>query len=71
MDEIANKIIAILRHASLAEEIVERSREQLRSVHWEKAAEKIVAVRRPITSICSPLIVAVGMTESFIMASSI
>ncbi len=46
VDEIANKIIAILRHASLAEEIVERSREQLRSVHWEKAAEKIVAVYR-------------------------
>jgi len=46
VDEIANKIIAILRHPSLVAEIVERSREQLRSVHWEKAAGKIVDVYR-------------------------
>jgi glycosyltransferase involved in cell wall biosynthesis len=46
VDEIANKIIAILKHPSLVAEIVERSREQLRSVHWEKAAEKIVDVYR-------------------------
>lgn len=44
VDEIANKIIAILKHPSLVAEIVDRSREQLRSVHWEKAAEKIVDV---------------------------
>ena len=44
VDEIANKIIAILRYPSLVAEIVERSREQLRSIHWEKAAEKIVEV---------------------------
>ena len=49
VDEIANKIIAILRYPSLAEEIVERSREQLRSVHWEKAAEKIADVYRLVT----------------------
>jgi glycosyltransferase involved in cell wall biosynthesis len=46
VDEIANKIIAVLRYPSLVGEIVERSREQLRSVHWEKAAEKIVDVYR-------------------------
>jgi glycosyltransferase involved in cell wall biosynthesis len=46
VDEIANKIIAILRYPSLVAEIVEKSREQLRSVHWEKAAEKIVDVYR-------------------------
>jgi glycosyltransferase involved in cell wall biosynthesis len=46
VDEIANKIIAILRHPRLVEEIVERSSEQLRSIHWEKAAEKIVDVYR-------------------------
>ncbi|MCG6533504.1 MAG: glycosyltransferase family 4 protein [Syntrophales bacterium LBB04] len=49
VDEIANKIIAILRYPSLAEEIVERSREQLLNVHWEKAAEKIVDVYRLAT----------------------
>jgi len=46
VDEIANKIIAILKHPSLVAEIVERSREQLRSVHWKKAAGKIVDVYR-------------------------
>lgn len=49
VDEIANKIIAILKHPSLVAEIVERSREQLRSVHWEKAAEKIVDVYRLVS----------------------
>jgi glycosyltransferase involved in cell wall biosynthesis len=49
VDEIANKIIAILRHPNLVAEIVERSREQLRSVHWEKAAEKIVDVYRLVS----------------------
>jgi glycosyltransferase involved in cell wall biosynthesis len=48
VDEIANKIIAVLRHPSLVEEIVDRSREQLRSVHWAKAAEKIVDVYRRV-----------------------
>jgi len=46
VDEIANKIMAILRHPSLTAEIVERSREQLRSIHWEKAAEKIAHIYR-------------------------
>jgi glycosyltransferase involved in cell wall biosynthesis len=46
VDEIANKIIAILRYPSLVAEIVDRSREQLRSVHWEKAAEKIIDIYR-------------------------
>ncbi len=44
VDEIANKIIAVLRHPSLTAEIVERSREQLRSIHWEKAAEKVARI---------------------------
>jgi glycogen synthase len=46
VDEIANKIIAILRYPRLVEEIVERSREQLRNIHWKKAVEKIVDVYR-------------------------
>jgi glycosyltransferase involved in cell wall biosynthesis len=44
VNEIADKIIAILRHPHLIGEIVERSREELRKIRWEKAAEKIVAV---------------------------
>ncbi|HUH66166.1 MAG TPA: glycosyltransferase family 4 protein, partial [Syntrophales bacterium] len=48
VDEIANKIIAILRHPSLAAEIVARSREQLKNIHWGKAAEKIAEVYRRV-----------------------
>jgi glycosyltransferase involved in cell wall biosynthesis len=44
VDEIANKIIAILRYPILVAEIVERSRDELRKVRWEYAAEKIVEV---------------------------
>ncbi len=40
MDEIANKIIAILRYPSLVAEIVEKSRDELRKVRWEYAARK-------------------------------
>jgi glycosyltransferase involved in cell wall biosynthesis len=44
VNEIANKIIAILRYPILVAEIVERSRDELRKVRWEYAAEKIVEV---------------------------
>jgi len=42
--EMANKIIAILKHPVLSDEIVERSREEVRNIRWENAAEKIVTV---------------------------
>jgi len=41
--EMANKIISILKHSALSDEIVERSREEVRKIRWENAAEKIVA----------------------------
>jgi glycogen(starch) synthase len=44
VNEIANKIIAILRYPNLVAEMVERSREELRKIRWEHAAEKITAV---------------------------
>jgi len=44
IDEIANKIIAVLKYPVLFDEIVERSREQIRHIRWETAAEKIVNV---------------------------
>ena len=44
VDEIANKIIAILRYPNLVAEIVEKSRDELRSIRWEYAADKIVEV---------------------------
>jgi len=42
--EMANKIIAILRYPILSGEIVERSREELKNIRWESAAEKIGTV---------------------------
>jgi glycogen(starch) synthase len=42
--EMANKIIAILKHPALSDEIVERSREEVRNIRWENAAEKIVTI---------------------------
>jgi glycosyltransferase involved in cell wall biosynthesis len=44
INEIANKIIAILKYPRLVAEMIERSREELRTVRWENAAEKIVTV---------------------------
>jgi len=48
VDDIANKIIAILRYPVLVGEIVEKTRDELRSIRWEYAAEKIVEVYRRV-----------------------
>jgi len=48
VDEIANKIIAILKYPNLVAEIVEKSREELHNVRWETAAEKIADVYRRV-----------------------
>ncbi|MDD5713015.1 MAG: glycosyltransferase family 4 protein, partial [Smithellaceae bacterium] len=42
--EMANKMIAVLKYPALSGEIVERSREELKDIRWENAAEKIVDV---------------------------
>jgi hypothetical protein len=39
---MVNKIVAILKFPALAGEIIERSREELRNIRWERAAEKVV-----------------------------
>jgi len=44
IDEMVNKIVAILKFPALGGEIIERSREELRNIRWEYAAEKIVEV---------------------------
>ena len=44
VSEMANKIIAVLKHPILSAEMVERSREALKNIHWEKAAKKIASV---------------------------
>jgi glycogen(starch) synthase len=49
VNEIANKIIAILKYPSLVAEIVEKSREELHTVRWETAAEKIIEVYQRVS----------------------
>ncbi len=44
VSEMANKIIAVLKHPILSADMVERSREALKNIHWEKAAKKIASV---------------------------
>ncbi|MFA4915544.1 MAG: glycosyltransferase family 4 protein [Syntrophales bacterium] len=46
VNEIANKIIAVLKHPPLVDEMLNKSREELRNIRWEKAGEKIVDVYR-------------------------
>jgi glycogen synthase len=48
VNEIANKIIAILKYPVLAAEVVARAREDLRSIHWDNAAARIVEVYRQV-----------------------
>jgi glycosyltransferase involved in cell wall biosynthesis len=46
--EMADKIIAVLRHPALAEDMIERSREALQQIHWEGAAVKIENIYRSL-----------------------
>jgi glycosyltransferase involved in cell wall biosynthesis len=42
--DLANKMIAVLRYPALSREMTDLSRETLRTICWEHAAEKIMAV---------------------------
>lgn len=46
VEALAAKIISVLTRPALSEELVERSREEIRKVHWDSAAEKILEVYR-------------------------
>lgn len=48
VDEIANKIIGVLKYPVLFNDIVERSKEQLKNIRWETAADKIVRLYQDI-----------------------
>ncbi len=48
VNEMANKIIAVLKYPVLAAEIVARSQEDLRTIHWDNAAARIVEVYRSV-----------------------
>ena len=48
IDELADKMIGALRHPALVMEMVAGSREELKNIHWNAAAEKILSVYRKV-----------------------
>ena len=46
--ELADKMIALLRHPSLVDEMSAGAREELKNIKWEQAAEKIRAVYQQV-----------------------
>ena len=44
IDELANKMIAILKYPPLTGELVAKAKEELGKILWEKAAAKITAI---------------------------
>ncbi len=48
VDELANKMIAVLKYPPLAGELTARAREEMREILWEKAAAKITAVYQDV-----------------------
>ena len=46
VQEIASRIIAVLKYPALAEEMAEKAREELRKIRWETAAERIAEIYR-------------------------
>lgn len=43
-DEMANKIVAVLRHEPLAHQLTEYGREEAKGITWHKAAEKCIDI---------------------------
>jgi len=48
VNELADKMIGALRHPALVMEMTARSREELKNIHWNAAAEKILSVYRRV-----------------------
>ena len=44
VQEIANKIIAVLKYPVMAREMLRNCRRELRTVHWEAAADKVIGI---------------------------
>jgi len=50
IEEIADRIIAVLRHPALAGELIDKGREELKTIRWSRAAERIAEVYREVLS---------------------
>ena len=47
--DMADKICAVLRYPSLAEELVKNCREEMKSIRWGNAAEQLLQIYRNVT----------------------
>jgi glycogen synthase len=43
-EEMANKIVAVLRHPALYDQLVREGKEEVRHITWRRAAEKVAAI---------------------------
>jgi glycosyltransferase involved in cell wall biosynthesis len=50
VDKLASQIVALLELPELRRVIVERAREEIRHIHWDAAAEKLVPIYRSVAS---------------------
>jgi glycogen synthase len=50
VDEMANKILAVLKYPALSREMLKNGRRELQTVRWEVAAEKVMAVYNRLCS---------------------
>jgi hypothetical protein len=49
VDEIANKIIAVLSYPALSREMLHHGKSDLKTVRWSIAAERILTVYKQLT----------------------
>lgn len=46
VEELANMIVGALKHPALVEELTEKSKEELKNIHWDRAGEKVIGLYR-------------------------
>ena len=46
IDEMANKILAVLRYPVMCRELMTNCRREMRAIRWDAAAEKVASVYR-------------------------
>lgn len=49
VQELAGKIISVLQHPALSRELIERSREEMKNIHWDNAAVKILEIYNKVS----------------------
>jgi len=50
VEELANMMVSALKHPALVRELTEKSQEDLKNIHWDRAAEKVVRLYQDLCS---------------------